>query len=189
MSRIHFATAISNDRLFVSPHMGEARKRLGGEVHRYGSCRGCIAYEDGERADGLVVDEIRRREHIARHRREVSASEARGHLDAGVGGERGAHRRIDLTKILMGEDNADLLLARLGQDDLNLRIILDVVVAFVDVDEAGETLVGGDAGALRGGLIDEGEKEAAEEFGALVLEQSLLGVDEDHFAGRVDLGE
>ena len=89
----------------------------------------------------------------------------------------------------MGEDHADFLLARLGENDLNLRIVLDVVVAFVDIDVAGETLVGGHAGALRGGLIDEGEKEAAEEFGAFVFEQSLLGVDEDDFAGRVDLGE
>ena len=121
--------------------------------------------------------------------RTIAGVEPRRHLDAGVCVERRAHRRIDLSEKLMGEDDADFLLARLGQDDLNFWIILDVVVAFVDIDVAGETLLCGDGGALRRRLIDEREKEAAEEFRALLLEQSLLSVDEDDFAWRVDLGE
>src|SRR5271163_3350159 len=89
----------------------------------------------------------------------------------------------------MGQDYTDLLLTRLGEDDLNLGIVLYVVVAFVDVDVAGETLVLRDAGALCGGLIDEAEKEASEKLRALIFEQAFLGVDEDHLAGSVDLGE
>ena len=188
VSRVQFAVAIADDRLLVGAHVREARERIRREAHRKDG-RGRIADEDGERADGLVADEIGHRVHVARHRGAVAGVEPRRHLDAGIRVERRAHRRIDLPEKLMGQDHADFLLTRLRQDDLNLRIILDVVVAFVDIDVAGETLLWRDGGALRRRLIDEGEKEAAEEFGALLFEQSLFGVDEDDFAGRVDLGE
>ena len=140
VSRIAFAIAIADDRLFVRAHVREARERILREAHRKERRRG-IADEDGEGADRLIADEIGHGVHVARHRGAISGVEPRGHLDAGVRVERGAHRRIDLPEKLMGEDDADLLLTRLGEDDLNLRIVLDVVVAFVDIDVAGETLV------------------------------------------------
>ena len=64
-----------------------------------------------------------------------------------------------------------------------------MVLALVDIHETGEPSRGRDRTALRRRLIDESEKEPTEEFGAFVFEQSLLGVDEDHFPRRIDFGE
>jgi hypothetical protein len=67
-----------------------------------------------------------------------------------------------LSQKLVREDYRNALLTRLREDHLNLRIVLDVVVALVDIDVAGESRFGGDGRSLRRRLIDEREEEAAE---------------------------
>jgi len=97
------------------------------------------------------------------------------------------HGRIELCEKLMGENDADFLLARFGQNDLDLGIVADVVVALVDIDEAGESLPLGQARSLRRRLIDEREEEAAEELSAFLLQQALFRIDQNDLARRVDL--
>ena len=89
----------------------------------------------------------------------------------------------------MTEHHADILLARLSENRLNFLIVPDVVVAFIDIDETGKPLIRPQAGALRGGLIDQREKKPAEQFRAFVLEQAFFRIDENDFSRRVDLGE
>ena len=168
MPRVHLSIAVPDDRLFVRPHVREARERVGREAHREDSWS-WIAHEDRERTDRLIANEIGHGVHVARHCGAIGGVEPRRHLDAGICIERRAHWRVNLSEKLMGENDADFLLTRLGQDDLNLWIVLDVVVAFVDIDVAGETLLLGDGGPLRSRLIDKRQKEAAEEFRTLLF--------------------
>lgn len=97
-----------------------------------------VLNESRERTNVLIANEIRHSVHIAGHGRTIGCSEARCHLDVGVAYERTQHGRFDLAEILMGEHDADVLLSRLGQDHLNLRIVADVVVTLIHIDETGE---------------------------------------------------
>ena len=93
-----------------------------------------------------------------------------------------------LCDVLVRGDDPHVLLARLFQDHREVGIGCEIVLAFVDVDEAWQPLRRREGGALLRGLRNEREKEATENLRALLLEQVLGGIDEDHFAA-VDLGK
>jgi hypothetical protein len=112
IARIELAVRIAHDRELVGAHVREPRERVSREAH--GKCyRRGVADESGERSDRLIANEIRHGVHVARHRRSIARVEPRRHLDAGVGVQRRAHRRINLREKLMREDDANFLLASL----------------------------------------------------------------------------
>lgn len=82
----------------------------------------------------------------------------------------------------MGDHQAYFLLAGLFQNAGEIAVAGDVVLAFVDIDECRKALVRRERRPLCCGLCDQGDEEAAEDFGAILFKQVLGGINQDDFA-------
>ena len=83
---------------------------------------------------GHAAEEVRRRPHVGGKRTGVLVGDAAGKLDRGVGGDRGAQRRRELVEMLMREQDADVVLARLRQQ--RFQIIVEIFRRLVDDEES-----------------------------------------------------
>ncbi len=110
----------------------------------------------------------------------VLGRDAARELDRRVGGDGLLELRVELAEVLVREHHADVVLAGLGEDEADVPI--EVVRRLVDVDEGGHAAVFGEGGPLLRRLRDHGDEEAAEDLGALLLQEVFRGVDEDDLA-------
>lgn len=116
-------------------------------------------------------DEVCRRAHIGGQNAGIVIGDAAGHLDRSVSGNCRPQSGRELVHMLVGEEDAELELAGLGEEALER--LVEVLRGLVD-DEVGRgALRLRDGDALERGVERERDHVAAEEGRGVGLEQGL----------------
>lgn len=89
----------------------------------------------------LLDDELGTRPHVARERVGRGVAHLRGKLDGGRAVKRIKYMMLKLLQSLVCQNQADVELARLVENDRDLRVPPDEILALIDVDETWEPLV------------------------------------------------